>query len=107
MSSADPAVTVIPATRTPVVPISFVCAEFGSNEETPTVAEPIERVALIVCAVPVIGSDPETVADVLTATTLRPTTCPALVLLSATMLPATVKVRVWPAATVTFSPMFV
>ena len=104
ISSAEPAVTVIPAIRTPVVPISFDCAEFGSNEEIPIVTEPIESEALIVCAVPAIGSEPDTVADVLTATTESVAIVPSRVELSDAMLPAIVNVFDVPAGIVVAAP---
>src|SRR3989344_3170555 len=84
----------------------LLCAAPGSNDEVVVETEPSVSVVLMVWDAPEIGSEPETVALVLTATTWRLTTCPeSAPPASVWMLPATVKAIDCPAPRVKESPI--
>src|SRR3990167_6487199 len=84
----------------------LLCAAPGSNDEVVVETEPSVSVVLMVWDAPEIGSEPETVAPVLTATTWSATTCPeSAPPASVWMLPATVRAIDCPAPIVKESPI--
>src|SRR3989344_3086912 len=102
-SSAEPAVMRRAEKRNPVVPIGWLPAVFGSNEEVFIVTVPMLNVSLMVWLAPVIGSEPGTVAEVLLETTANDAISPPWVA-AAARFAATVKVRDVPRGMTTTAP---
>src|SRR3989344_2563081 len=104
MSSCEPAVTRIDEKVYPVTPTFLLTAAFGSSGPRSFVTEPSASVELTVCDAPEIGSEPDTVAEGFTASSLMLEISPARASLFAAMLPAIVIILEVPAFTVNASP---